>query len=63
MSEQWWHKYLKESGFSGVDVALRSHQHERYHAYSAMVSTASGKLHEKLRLKSVVIVIDQPSHQ
>lgn len=63
MSEEWWHTHLKESGFSGVDAALRNHQHERCHVYSAMISTATGELCENLPLENIAIVVDQHSHQ
>ncbi|PYH98982.1 hypothetical protein BO71DRAFT_455222 [Aspergillus ellipticus CBS 707.79] len=57
MSEQSWHTCLQESGFSGLDIALRNHQDENYHTYTAMVSTAIGVASGSQVSRNMIIVV------
>ncbi|KAL8783966.1 MAG: hypothetical protein Q9195_009231, partial [Heterodermia aff. obscurata] len=61
MSESDWHSRLTESGFSGVDFALRNHDSLEYHTYSAMVSTAIQGASERPHPVRIDLIINDRS--
>ena len=57
MSSQQWAPFLKEAGFTGVDMDLRDCQNEEYMATSVIISTAVAKTTPKYK-KEVTLVYE-----